>query len=72
MAIDLLPKIPGVSEMTESEMVEAADYTSQHYFSIDARTFLARIRSGSLDASDPRASRVLSMIAPVRNLIEPN
>lgn len=59
-----------VAEMTETEALEAADYTARHYFSVDARTFLDQLRTGSLASEDHRVTRVLAMIAPVRRLLE--
>jgi hypothetical protein len=70
MACELEEAPLAIAEMSEPEAVEAADYTARHYFSVDARTFLDQLRTGTLAADDYRVSRVLSMIAPVRNLLE--
>ena len=51
-----------IPEMTEVEAIEAANYTANYYFSVDAATFLAQIREGIISSEDPRAGRVLSMI----------
>ena len=59
-----------VAEMTETEALEAADYTARHYFSVDARSFLDQLRTGNLALDDYRVARVLAMIAPVQRLLE--
>jgi hypothetical protein len=70
MACELEEAPLAVAEMSETEAVEAADYTARHYFSVDARTFLDQLRTGALTADDYRVGRVLSMISPVRSLLE--
>jgi len=70
MACEIEEPPLAIAEMSEPEAVEAADYTARHYFSVDARTFLDQVRKGTLRDDDYRVSRVLSMIATVRNLLE--
>ncbi len=70
MACEIEEAPLAIAEMSDPEAVEAADYTARHYFSVDARTFLDRLVTGSLAADDYRVGRVLSMITPVRNLLE--
>lgn len=70
MACELEESPLAVAEMTDSEALTAADYTARHYFSIDACAFLNELRAGKLSADDYRVSRVLSMVAPVRHLLE--
>ena len=70
MACELEQTPLAIAEMSEAEAMKAADYTARHYFSIDARTFLDQLRAGTLSVDDDRVSRVLSMIGPVRTLLE--
>jgi hypothetical protein len=70
MACELLEAPLAVSEMSENEAIEAANYTADYYFSVDAATFLSRLHDGSISVDDHRVGRVLSMVEPVRTLIE--
>jgi hypothetical protein len=60
-----------VPEMTHDEAIAAADYTTRHYFAIDAREFLEKLRAGTLPEDKMHlVRRVLSMIRPVITAIE--
>lgn len=70
MVSELLDAPLAISEMSETEAIEAANYTADYYFSVDAATFLSQLRAGIISHDDYHAGRVLSMIEPVRALIE--